>query len=357
MKRNKPLARALPFAATALLLVVCLTLPLLFLNGEGEPGPATERALTLGRRAEIYALFAADEGLNMERLDEAGVGNDEYISCINTANAIIDTLVMDEGETRLENPFGTNFYTLTEGGDSIRIMEYYYEWTGDWHNWFTMHIDLDTGLVYYLYYSANVQQNGGLYIGRAEEHPFLLGLGEEGGAVGVLVLLPEALDQLGGLLGGAALHPQQHQGAGEHAAGGPHLHSGPEVGPQGVRLLLGETHLRSEGDQQGLGAVVVAAVRLGAQILYFFQTGHGKFLLMVYRHQLKISGGTGPYRLPRRISRATNFMQSSTIQRQGRSARPLAAAFSRAQATMPLEASTCVTEAPAARQASVAPPV
>ena len=33
-----------------------------------------------------------------------------------------------------------------------------------------MHIDLDTGLVYYLYYSANVQQNGGLYIGRAEEH-------------------------------------------------------------------------------------------------------------------------------------------------------------------------------------------
>ena len=170
MKRNKLLARALPFAATALLFIVCLALPLLFLNGEGEPGPKTERALTLGRRAEIYARFAADEGLNMERLDEAEVGNDEYISCINTANAIIDTLVMDEGETRLENPFGTNFYTLTDGGDSIRIMEYYYEWTGDWHNWFTMHIDLDTGLVYYLYYSANVQQNGGLYIGRAEEH-------------------------------------------------------------------------------------------------------------------------------------------------------------------------------------------
>ena len=170
MKRNKPLARALPFAATALLLAVCLTLPLLFLNGEGEPGSTTERALTLGRRAEIYARFAADEGLNMERLDEAEVGNDEYISCINTANAIIDTLVMDEGETRLENPFGTNFYTLTEGGDSIRIMEYYYEWTGDWHNWFTMHIDLDTREIYYLYYSASVQRNGESYLGRAGEH-------------------------------------------------------------------------------------------------------------------------------------------------------------------------------------------
>ena len=66
---------------------------------------------------------------------------------------------------------------------------------------------------------------------------------------------------------------------------------------------------------------------------------------------------TASYRLPRRISRCTNFTQSSTIQRQGRSARSLAAAFSRAQATMPLLASTCVTDAPAARHASVAPPV
>ena len=47
----------------------------------------------------------------------------------------------------------------------------------------------------------------------------------------------------------------------------------------------------------------------------------------------------------------------ATIQRQGRSASSLAAAFSRAQATMPLLASTWVTDAPAARHASVAPPV
>ena len=70
----------------------------------------------------------------------------------------------------MDGPAGMNFYTVSGEEGGIRVLEYYHEWTGDWHNWFTMHIDLDTGLVYYLYYSANVQQNGGLYIGRAEEH-------------------------------------------------------------------------------------------------------------------------------------------------------------------------------------------
>ena len=163
------LKSALPWCATGLLLILCLMLPLLFTGGGDGPEPTTERALTLARRAEIYSLFAADD-LSFTRLDEDEVDNGEYVECIRTANLAMGALVMDSGETRDENPFGTNFYTLSDGGDTIRIMEYYYEWTGDWHNWFTMHIDLDTGLVYYLYYSANVQQNGGLYIGRAEEH-------------------------------------------------------------------------------------------------------------------------------------------------------------------------------------------
>ena len=63
------------------------------------------------------------------------------------------------------------------------------------------------------------------------------------------------------------------------------------------------------------------------------------------------------YLFPLRISRITNLVQSSTIQRTGRSASPELCAFSRAHVTMPLEASTCVTDAPADRAAQVAPPV
>ena len=49
--------------------------------------------------------------------------------------------------------------------------------------------------------------------------------------------------------------------------------------------------------------------------------------------------------------------QSSTIQRIGASDRPEEWAFSFAQVTIPLEASTWVTLAPASAAASVAPPV
>ena len=63
------------------------------------------------------------------------------------------------------------------------------------------------------------------------------------------------------------------------------------------------------------------------------------------------------YLLPRRISLSTNFTQSSTIHLIGASARPDDAAFSFAQVTIPLEASTCVTVAPAFAAAHVAPPV
>ena len=63
------------------------------------------------------------------------------------------------------------------------------------------------------------------------------------------------------------------------------------------------------------------------------------------------------YLLPRRISRSTNLAQSSTIQRMGACSRPELLAFSRAHWTMPLAASTWHTLAPAAAQATVAPPV
>ena len=66
---------------------------------------------------------------------------------------------------------------------------------------------------------------------------------------------------------------------------------------------------------------------------------------------------TASYRRPRRISRSTNLPQSSMIQRMGLSSRPEDLAFSLAQATMPLAASTWHTLAPAAAQATVAPPV
>src|SRR5690606_31826016 len=66
---------------------------------------------------------------------------------------------------------------------------------------------------------------------------------------------------------------------------------------------------------------------------------------------------TASYFLPLLISRATNFTTSSTMNLTSLSARPDRARFSFALVTIPLEASTWQTSAPACAAATVAPPV
>lgn len=165
MSRLKP---ALPWLVTALLLTACLIMPLLFVS-PSEPEPDGE-ALTPAERAELYHLHTEDEAHPFERLDESSVESADVAECMRVVNAAVDGLVMDEGETRVDGPAGMNFYTVSGEEGGIRVLEYYHEWTGDWHNWFTMHIDLDTREIYYLYYSASVQRNGESYLGRAGEH-------------------------------------------------------------------------------------------------------------------------------------------------------------------------------------------
>lgn len=170
MKRNNAVSRAVPFAVTGLLLIVCLMLPLLFRGVEAQGVPSPAPAISSGERAALYYAYATEDEPELVRLDGGEVDNSALIECTRIVNTVMNLLVMDGGNLRTEGPSGTNFYTLSDGNKSIRIMEYYREWTGDWHNWFTVHIDLDTREIYYLYYSANVQQNGEEYAGRAQEH-------------------------------------------------------------------------------------------------------------------------------------------------------------------------------------------
>ena len=157
-----------------------LLLPLLFLPGNDDSAPDSTGA-DISERAALYYRYTTDDSLQLRRLDESEVDNDAYIECVRTIETITNQLIMDEGELRSDGASGVNFYTLSDNGESLRIMEYYHEWTGDWHNWFTIHIDIDTMDIYYIYYSANVQSNGESYSGLAQEHL------QEAGSV----LLPE----------------------------------------------------------------------------------------------------------------------------------------------------------------------
>lgn len=187
MKSNNALMRALPYAVTALLLVVCLLLPLLF-RSEVEILPSATPAAD--SRARIYLSYASEE-LERHSLDSGEVETEALVACQQAINAVSTALIMDSGEVRAESSTGTNYYTVTDGDETIRVMEYYRGWTGDWSNWFIIQIDLDTREIYHCYYSAICMSNYSAYSGVVETR------------------LGSALTQLPGELGFTACETEQ----------------------------------------------------------------------------------------------------------------------------------------------------
>lgn len=149
---------------TLLVFAVCLTVPALMLRGRTqepaaqEESPSPTEVLSLAERVELYGLY--DEGdLARRDLSAEEIESDALVAAVRRANAVENVLVADHGAQRRLSSTGTNFYTVSDGGRTIRIMEYYREWTGDWSNWFWIKLDIDTLDVFYCYYSASCERN------------------------------------------------------------------------------------------------------------------------------------------------------------------------------------------------------
>ena len=151
------LSRTLPYIVTALVLVLCLLLPLLFRAGP-EAEPVSPEGPGLAERAAIF-LDCREERVERHSLDEAAVSTEALVECRRTINRVYDALVMDEGEERSGLSEGTRYYSIPAGSGEVRIMEYYREWVGDWSNWFTIQLDIDTLEIYYCYYSGLCERN------------------------------------------------------------------------------------------------------------------------------------------------------------------------------------------------------
>ena len=158
MKKPKPGLYA--GILTLLVFAVCLTVPALMLRGRTqepaaqEESPSPTEVLSLAERVQLYTLY--DEGqLSRRALDAEEIDGDILVAAIRRANAVENVLVADHGAQRSLSSTGTNFYTVSEGGKTIRVLEYYREWTGDWSNWFWIKLDIDTLDVFYCYYSAS----------------------------------------------------------------------------------------------------------------------------------------------------------------------------------------------------------
>lgn len=158
---KKPGSGAAAVILTVLIFGVCLAVPALMLHArteQAEEEPAPTEALSLAERVELYGRYDSGE-LARRNLDESEIDNDTLMSAVRRANALETSLVADQGAQRSLSSTGTNFYTVSDGTGSIRIMEYYREWVGDWSNWFWVKLNIDTLEVFYCYYSAACERN------------------------------------------------------------------------------------------------------------------------------------------------------------------------------------------------------
>lgn len=165
---KKPSGTFAALALTALVFAVCLIVPALMLDSGQEPGgttppPVAASGLSAAERASLYGRYESGE---LERTLLVGeLDSDTTMASMKRIGALESALVCDRGAVRSVSSTGAYFYAISDGADSIRILEYYREWTGDWTNWFIAVLDVDSLDLLYCYYSAGCVQNLGSYNG------------------------------------------------------------------------------------------------------------------------------------------------------------------------------------------------
>lgn len=153
-------------ALTALVFAVCLIVPALMLDGGEEPGattpaPTPASDLSAAERASLYERCESGE---LERTHLVGeLDSGVTMAAMKRIGALENALVCDRGAVQSVASTGAYFYAISDGVNSIRILEYYREWTGDWSNWFIAVLDVDSLDLLYCYYSASYVQNLGNY--------------------------------------------------------------------------------------------------------------------------------------------------------------------------------------------------
>lgn len=146
---------------------------------EATEAPAPlDRELTREEKAELFQLYKRDLDMNVSlgggygyRLsDETGRPEETFKMIDNKIAMLSEGFVFDDSVSDAgDYSTGTEFFTLTsEQGGSITVCRYFLSWQGDWKNWFTVFIDVDTGEIYHFYVSSGMDRydpNRELYYG------------------------------------------------------------------------------------------------------------------------------------------------------------------------------------------------
>lgn len=147
------------FVAAALFITACALLPLLFvprISRDAAP-ESPDSAAPASARAELFASYWRGE-TERRRLELTQDDGENVAACRILASEILATLGVD-AEAPEPDGAQVSYFTLESGGESVRLMEFSQGWTGDWRNWFSVHLDLDTHEVYRAYLSSQCLDN------------------------------------------------------------------------------------------------------------------------------------------------------------------------------------------------------
>lgn len=154
---NDKLKLIVAASASAFLLLLAMLLPLAFRGGQDA-----EEVYGLGERAALFAdYWSGSGGTDWKKLDAATKqqekAGDELLAML------VDSYVPDK---RLKTPVpdGREYISVSNGVCSINLCRMWMSAQGDWQNWLDLCFDLDTGDIYYFYFSGECLFNGNDYL-------------------------------------------------------------------------------------------------------------------------------------------------------------------------------------------------
>lgn len=142
--------------AAVFVLLISALLPLAF---RGEI--ITDGIFDTGERSVMFSKYiSGDKSIRMKIDDKPTKAEVKY--CEKVFDDMYERCILDNAVSKNITE-GSEFITLSDGENSMRLCRMWMQNQGDWTNWLDIYIDAETGFVYYLYVSSICLDNGGSY--------------------------------------------------------------------------------------------------------------------------------------------------------------------------------------------------
>lgn len=171
---SNKLKTILKAGSAAVFLLVCIFLPRAFLPEEAlpynvyDPGGSENvvSPVDFSRRAELFSELWTWEGKeNKYALEVSKVDQSSLSLCMERRDLFLERLDFDQGASVFSAPVGERYYILSDGkGNGMNLIDYFYQWIGDWRNWLVITMDIDTQDIYYIYFSTECLKNFDQYL-------------------------------------------------------------------------------------------------------------------------------------------------------------------------------------------------